>query len=121
MLPQIPSLPSYDEAMKTNRHIYDRIIAPVLKGSERLAQPDERVIIRYSFIGSNAKPLYYDSLDYDSFINADLIIEEWNQYPETDLEKWDKNKKMIRKTESKNRKTLKTKKCCLGLLKNREK
>lgn len=116
MLPQIPSLPSYDEAMKTNRHVYDRIIAPVLKGSERLAQPDERVIIRYSFIGSNAKPLYYDS-----FINVDLIIEEWNQYPETDLEKWDKNKKMIRKTESKNRKTLKTKKCCLGLLKNREK
>jgi len=91
MLPQIPSLPSYDEVMKTNRHVYDRIIAPVLKGVERLAQPDERVIIRYSFI------------------NADLIIEEWNQYPETDLEKWGKNKKTIRKKESKNRKTLKTK------------
>lgn len=101
LLAKIPSLPSYDEVMKTNRHIYDRIIAPVLKGVERLAQPDERAITRYSFIGSDAKPLDYDSLDYDSFINADLIIEEWNQYPEADLEKWDKKQKQIRKKQEK--------------------
>lgn len=101
LLAKIPSLPSYDEVMKTNRHIYDRIIAPVLKGVERLAQPDERAIIRYSFIGSDTKPLDYDSLDYDSFINADLIIEEWNQYPEADLEKWDKKQKQIRKKQEK--------------------
>lgn len=46
---------------------------------------------------SKKKPLDYDSLDYDSFINADLIIEEWNRYPEADLEKWDKKQKQIRK------------------------
>ena len=108
LLEKIPSLPSYDEVMGSNRHVYDRIIAPVLEGVERLAQPDEGAFTRYSFMGKDAKPLDYDSIDYDSFVNADLIIEEWNQYPEEDLEKWDKKQKeIIKKNQKKKEKRTK--------------
>lgn len=107
LLEKIPSLPSYDEVMKSNGNVYDRIIAPVFEGVERLAKPDEGAITRYSFMSKDGKPLNYDSIDYDSFVNADLIIEEWNQYPEEDLEKWNKKQKKIRTKKQAKKKTKK--------------
>lgn len=110
LLEKIPSLPSYDEVMGSNGNVYDRIISPVFEGVERLSKPDEGAFIRYSFMDKDAKPLDYDSIDYDSFINADLIIEEWNQYPEEDLEKWDKKQKeIIKKNQKKKEKRTKKK------------
>lgn len=90
LLKKNKSLPTYDEVMASDRRVSDRIIDPVFNVLERLANPKDGVIIRYSFIGRDGKPLDYDSLDYATFIDADLVIEEWNHYPEKDLEKWDK-------------------------------
>ena len=102
LLKRIPSLPSYDEVMNSNRHVYDRIIEPVLDGIERLAERDEGAIVKYSFISRDNELLDYNSLDYDTFVNANLIIEKWNHYPEAELEKWDKRQKEINKKKKRN-------------------
>lgn len=103
LLSKIPSLPTYDEVMSSNRHVYDRIIEPVLKGIERLANPVDGIITRYSFTGKDGKLLDYKSLDYTTFINADLVIEKWNEYPEEYLERWNKTQKGIKHRKKKNK------------------
>lgn len=103
LLNRIESLPTYDEVMASDRRVTDRIIDPVFKAVERLANSKDGAIIRYSFIGKDGKPLDYDSLDYAMFIDADLVIEEWNHYPEKDLERWNKTQKKIQHRRKKNK------------------
>lgn len=103
LLKRIKSLPTYDEVMASDKRVSDRIIDPVFKAVERLANPKDGVIIRYSFIGRDGKLLDYDALDYATFIDADLVIEEWNHYPEKDLEKWDKTQKKIQQRKKKDK------------------
>ena len=104
LLNRIESLPTYDEVMASkNKHVYDRIIEPILKGVERLANSKDGVINRYSFFGKDGKMLNYDNLDYATFIDADLVIEEWNHYPEKDLERWNKTQKKIQHRRKKNK------------------
>lgn len=103
LLKKIESLPTYDEVMASDRRVSDRIIDPVFKAVECLASPKDGVIIRYSFICRDGKPLDYDALDYATFIDADLVIEEWNHYPEKDLEKWDKTQKKIQQRKKKDK------------------
>lgn len=103
LLNRIESLPSYDEVMASDRRVTDRIIDPVFKAVERLANSKDGVINRYSFIGKDGKMLNYDNLDYATFIDADLVIEEWNHYPEKDLERWNKTQKKIQHRRKKNK------------------
>lgn len=103
LLNRIESLPSYDEVMASDRRVTDRIIDPVFKAVERLANSKDGVINRYSFIVKDGKMLNYDNLDYATFIDADLVIEEWNHYPEKDLERWNKTQKKIQHRRKKNK------------------
>lgn len=103
LLNKIESLPTYDEVMASDRRVTDRIIDPVFKAVERLANSKDGVINRYSFIDKDGKMLNYDNLDYATFIDADLVIEEWNHYPEMDLERWNKTQKKIQHRRKKNK------------------
>ena len=103
LLNRIESLPTYDEVMASDRRVTDRIIDPVFKAVERLANSKDGVINRYSFIDKDGKMLNYDNLDYATFIDADLVIEEWNHYPEMDLERWNKTQKKIQHRRKKNK------------------
>lgn len=109
LLHEIPSLSSYDEIKKgTDRHTYDRLILPVFKAVERLADPTDpyRAINRYSFMGADNKPLSYDNIDFETFSNAYLVIEEWHKYPDDLLKKWSETQ---RKSKAKNKQKSKTK------------
>lgn len=109
LLHEIPSLSSYDEIKKgTDRHTYDRLILPVFKAVERLADPTDpyRAINRYSFMSADNKPLSYDNIDFETFSNAYLVIEEWHKYPDDLLKKWSETQ---RKSKAKNKQKSKTK------------
>lgn len=99
LLHDVPSLASYDELKKgSDRHIYKRLVAPILNAVEQLADPtnDNRAIDEYIFIDANNNELDYENLDYDTFANSTLIIKKWHNYPEKLLEKWSKKQEKIR-------------------------
>lgn len=100
----VASLSSYDKLKEgTDRHTYDRLILPVFKAVERLADPIDpyRAINRYSFMSADNKPLSYDNIDFETFSNAYLVIEEWHKYPEDILKKWNDKQKQIRDRQKK--------------------
>ena len=81
LLPKIHSLSSYDEVMKTDKHVTHRIIDPFFKALERLAKPEDGAFSDYYLLDKNNKPLDYDNLTYEDFINSYLFI-TWKDYPE---------------------------------------
>lgn len=108
LLHDVASLSSYDEIKEgTDRHTHDRLILPVFKAVERLADPTDpyRAINRYSFMDADNKPIDYDNIDYETFSNAYLVIEEWHRYPEDKLKQWSERQKAIRSKEKNKQKS----------------
>ena len=108
LLHDVASLSSYDKLKEgTDRHTYDRLILPVFKAVERLADPTDpyRAINRYSFMDADNKPIDYDNIDYETFSNAYLVIEEWHRYPEDKLKQWSERQKAIRSKEKNKQKS----------------
>lgn len=108
LLHDVASLSSYDEIKEgTDRHTYGRLILPVFKAVERLADPTDpyRAINRYSFMDADNKPIDYDNIDYETFSNAYLVIEEWHRYPEDKLKQWSERQKAIRSKEKNKQKS----------------
>ena len=74
-----PDIPSYDEVMKADRHIDQRIIKPFERDMDALSDT-----IKWTYCHSNNTPLTDEelkSLDYSVFITL-LIKTEWNEYPD---------------------------------------
>lgn len=97
LLGRINSLPTYEEVMDTNRHVYDRIIDPFFNALERLSNEDDGAIVNYSLIAKDGKPLDYTDLEYKDFIESTLVV-EWKDYPDEQVKRWsDKKLKMKQK------------------------
>lgn len=105
--------PAEQLRQKGDRHYYERIIEPIYKAVERLANPrdKERPLKSYCFTsgsGNNKKLLELGdkNVDYNLFINANLEV-EWNSYPDNLLEQWSKTQRS--KNKNKNKQKSKTK------------
>lgn len=95
LLKACPSLPTYDEVAKSNRHFTDRIIEPFFTDLGVLAEA-----IEYSFIHPNGTPYdtsSYDNLTFDDFKGSMLVINEWKDYPNKEVQEWMKTKKTYQK------------------------
>lgn len=74
-----PNIPSYDEVMKADRHIDQRIIKPFERDMDAFSDT-----LKWTYCHSNNTPLTdkeLKSLDYSVFITL-LIKTEWNKYPD---------------------------------------
>ncbi|MCM1514470.1 MAG: hypothetical protein NC090_05775 [Anaeroplasma bactoclasticum] len=100
LLPKIHSLPSYDEVMNSDKHITLRIIDPFNKALERLANPEDGAFTNYYILDKDNKPLDYEHLTYEHFINSYLYI-EWKGYPEEVLQTVGEKKKAVKKKATK--------------------
>lgn len=79
LLKACPNLPSYEEVMDGNRHVDDRIIQPFFKAVERLSEA-----FSYTFLTVDGKPFNYgEGIEYSTFAKGELVITQWNDYPET--------------------------------------
>lgn len=110
LLEYIRSLkPAEQLRQKGDRHYYERIIEPIYKAVERLANPrdKERPLKSYCFTSGSGKDkklleLGDNNVDYNLFINANLEV-EWNNYPDNLLKQWNKTQKSKNKKKSKNK------------------
>lgn len=100
LLSKIHSLPSYDEVMSSDKHITLRIIDPFNKALERLANHEDGAFTNYYILDKDNKPLDYEHLTYERFINSYLYI-EWKGYPEEVLQTVGKKKKAAKKKATK--------------------
>lgn len=81
LLPKIHSLPSYEEVLSKDGAVTQKIIDPFNNALERLAKPEDGAFSDYYLLDKNNKPLDYDNLTYEDFINSYLFV-QWKDYPE---------------------------------------
>ena len=105
LLDRCPYIPSYDEVMRSNRHIDDRIIAPFERDMTALAPT-----LSWHYCHRNNEPLTdneLENMDYTVFEGLNVYV-EWVYYPdEIQQRKLERRADEIEKAETKKKRARK--------------
>jgi len=107
LLAVAPNLPSYEEVMKADRHLDQRIIQPFERDMDALEDT-----LTWTYCHSNNTPLTDEelsSMSYDTFISLFIKI-DWKQYPDQTARLKRKAERIEQAEQRKKRKTSKKKK-----------
>jgi hypothetical protein len=79
-----PHLPSYDKVMATDRHVYKRIIEPMIENIEEIPRLFPKWLDKDGKEIENPRGFFKGARGYDKFINSKLLVDytEYPQHPE---------------------------------------